>query len=147
MHIYSKTKVIKEVTDKMTKKNLILGLIIIMSFGLFVGCGKDLKLDAELKSRIEHDYLQQFGKEFYGEFYGTYGESTVFFILGANLMMKDITISGVKFCGTSDWKILVWNDETFYDLEDIERIIELGILTQNNLKQIGRIHAKNNKAL
>jgi len=134
---------------KKLTKLLTLGVMVIMAFSTFAlsGCGKeDLKLDEELKSRIEQDYLQQFGHEFYySDFYGTYGESSVFFILGADLVMKDITISGVKFYGTSNWTILVWNNGNFYDLEEIDKIFELGILTQSNLKQIGRIHAKANK--
>jgi len=134
----------------MNKKLVYLGIAFIMLFSLagLTACGKeDLKLDEELKSRIEQDYLKQFGHEFYySEFYGTYGESSVFFVLGADLMIKDITISGVRFYGTSGWTILVWNSGNFYDLEEIDKIFESGILTQSNLKKIGRIHAKTNKS-
>lgn len=131
----------------MTQKILIVGVVLIMCMGLFVGCGNDVKpLSKEKEAQIKQDYLSEFGYEFYyTEFYGEYNGSAVFYTIGVDDVMKTVTLSGVKFSGNSGWTILVWNEGIFYNLEDIDRIFELNILTQRNLNQIGRIHAKYNK--
>lgn len=133
--------------DKKLVKTIVIGALIIMSLGLFTGCGDDVKsLSGKKEAQIKEDYLSEYGHELnYTEFYGEYNESAVFYMIGSDTVMKEVTISGVKFIGNSGWTILVWNDGSFYNLEDIDKIFELNILTQSNLKQIGRIHAKTNK--
>ena len=105
---------------------------------------------AELESRIKADFLQEFGYELYfgdellNKFYGLYNGSAVFFIAGVDAAIKNATISGVSFRCNYSWTILVWKDGIFYDLEDIEVIFDVGILTQSDLEQIGVAHAEAN---
>ena len=108
------------------------------------------EMTAELENRIKEDYLQEFGYELYfgdellNKFYGLYNGAAVFFIAGADAAEKTAIISGVAFSYNYGWTILVWKDGIFYDLEDIEVIFDAGILTQNDLEQIGAVHAEAN---
>ena len=124
-------------------------MLVILMGVLMSGCGEN-KLSAELEARIKQDYLQEFGYEFYfgkeylNKFYGLYNESAVFFIPGEDEAIKIVTISGVEFSYNHGWRIIVWKDGIFYNLEnDLESILSSGILTQINVKQIGKIHANN----
>ena len=124
--------------DKKLVKTIVIGALIIMSLGLFTGCGDDVKsLSGKKEAQIKEDYLSEYGHELnYTEFYGEYNESAVFYMIGSDTVMKEVTISGVKFIGNSGWTILVWNDGSFYNLEDIDKIFELNKIKIRNFKYL-----------
>ena len=66
----------------------------------------------------------------------------MFFVAGDSCALKTAIISGVEFSYNYDWKIWVWKNGAFYDLENIETIFKADILTQRDIEQIGVIHAK-----
>lgn len=99
----------------------------------------------ELENIVKQDYLLAFSQEFwFGRFYGLYNESAVFFIPGDETAIKTAIISGIEFTYTHGWRILIWKDGSFYDLEDIENIIDEGVLVQSDIEWIGAIHVEAN---
>ncbi len=111
---------------------------------------KSGQLSSELENLIKADYLKEFGHELvYGEdsvnkFYGLYDGAAVFFLEGDAMVIKTIKISGVEFSHHNDWRIIVWKESVFYNLEDIDLIFEKGILTQDDVEQIGLVHSTRN---
>jgi len=107
--------------------------------------GSSVDIEA-LKEQIRQDYLQEFGQEFwYSRFYGLFNGSAVFFITGEEPVISNTVVSGVEFNYNNSWTILVWQDGTFYNLvEDIDAILLGGVLTQEDIVQLGVLHAEAN---
>lgn len=128
----------------MKKSGLIMILILVSILGILGACKSGEEMDLyNLKNRVREDYLQEFDRTFhFDRFYGVFNDSAVFFIEADDASIKTVVISGETFTGNSQWIILVWNDGKFYNLENIETILELGILTQENIIQLAHIHAE-----
>ena len=101
-----------------------------------------ITIENQLLNKIKNDYMLQYDSSFaFYRFYGFYNGAAVFFLLDQDNNAKEVNISGVYFSYfDSDWTILVYKEDMFYNLEDIDTLIEAGILTQADVEAIGDIH-------
>ena len=101
------------------------------------------KLDEALKKAIAQDYLQEFGTQFWLDvFYGLYNGAAVFFERNGDMYGEKIIVSGVKFSFNEGWRIFVWKEGRFYNIKEIDRIFEEGVLTQSDVERLGVIHVE-----
>lgn len=107
------------------------------------------ELDKELEERIKIDFSKQneFTRSYdidtsIGLFYGIYNGAVVFFMPTGEMYEKTSYISGLPFYYSSGFRIIVWKDGKFYDLEKPDIIFENHILTINDIERIHTIHSK-----
>ena len=104
-------------------------------------------LSAEMEMKIKQDYLDFRTKVYHpdatvddvriGTYYGTYGSCVAVMMTDAFSMytaaLETEIIDGVIFHYTSSNKILIWDDGSFYRLQEA---FDSGLLTRGNLREI-----------
>lgn len=107
------------------------------------------ELNKELEERIRQDFLKQNEfKTIYDEdtspgfFYGLYNGAAVFFQNTGEMYEKTSYICDLPFIYNYGWRIIVWKDGNFYDLEKTDTILENHILTIDDIEKIHNIHSE-----
>lgn len=130
----------------MSKKILILRVALIMCLGLFSGYRKKARLSDEQELKVKQTGFEYYSKEMleltleevYFYYYGTFNESIVIMFFpdtGGRIVWSDIL--DIQYSNTNF--IQVWSNGALYRLDEAQ---DKGLLTEENLKQIAKIHEK-----
>ena len=98
------------------------------------------KLDPLVEQQIVQDWNEQSCMELTKiNYYGTHNGYVAFFMLGENTVVTIVEIAGTTFEYGYDWTIYLWKDDRFHEMVEA---YEQGLLTAENIRAIGQIHAK-----
>ncbi len=126
--------------DIVMKKMFFFTLIGVLTLGIF-GCSKTDDLSKQVLNEINEIHNSLYGTDLhYDRYYGSYSGGYVFFIEADDFRMKTVLIDGLSFSGSSSWKLILFSNKSFYNIEDYELLIESGLLTHNDLFKIHKAH-------
>ena len=122
------------------KKMFVFTLIWVLTLGNY-GCCKSDDLSKQVLNDINEIHNSLYATDFhYDRYYGSYSGGYVFFIEADDFGMKTVLIDGLSFSGSSSWKLILFFNKIFYNLEDYDFLIESGLLTHDDLLKIHKTH-------